>query len=71
MQQTFEDYLFAQLEEPVTLKDGSKAVDAQGNILTKEQAIATNLINKAMKGDIQSIQYIQNLKQFQTKKTKR
>lgn len=61
----------AQLEEPVTLKDGSKAVDANGNVMTKEQAIATNLLNKAMKGDIPSIQYIQNIKQLQSKKTKK
>lgn len=69
--QTFEEYLMAQLEEPVTLKDGSKAVDANGNVMTKEQAIATNLLNKAMKGDIPSIQYIQNIKQLQAKKPKK
>lgn len=70
MEETFEDYLLKQLDAPVILKDGSVAVDANGNPLTKEQAIATNLINNAMKGDIKSIQYINLLKQ-QTKRKKK
>lgn len=62
MQQTFDEYLLKLLDEPVRLKDGSIAKDADGNILTREQAIATNLINKAMQGDYKAIQYINNVK---------
>ena len=68
MDETFEEYLLKQLDAPVILKDGSVAVDANGNPLTKEQAIATNLINNAMKGDIKSIQYINLLKQQSKRK---
>lgn len=70
MEETFEEYLLKQLDAPVILKDGSVAVDANGNPLTKEQAIATNLINNAMKGDIKSIQYINLLKQQSKRKKK-
>jgi len=70
MEETFEEYLLKQLDAPVILKDGSVAVDANGNPLTKEQAIATNLINMAMKGDIKSIQYINLLKQQSKRKKK-
>lgn len=70
MEETFEEYLLKQLDTPVILKDGSVAVDANGNPLTKEQAIATNLINNAMKGDIKSIQYINLLKQQSKRKKK-
>ena len=70
MEETFEEYLLKQLEAPVILKDGSVAVDANGNPLTKEQAIATNLINNAIKGDIKSIQYINLLKQQSKRKKK-
>lgn len=70
MEETFEEYLLKQLDTPVILKSGETAVDAMGNPLTKEQAIATNLINMAMKGDIKSIQYINQLKQ-QAKRKKR
>ena len=30
-------------------------------LLTKQEAIATNLLNQAMKGDIRACQYIQNI----------
>lgn len=66
--ETFEDYLFQILDSPVVLKDGSVAVDANGTPLTKEQAIATNLVNLAMKGDIKSIQYINSLKALKNRK---
>lgn len=70
MDETFEDYLLKQLDSPVILKGGKTAVDAMGNPLTKEQAIATNLINNAMKGDIKSIQYINQIKQQAKRKKK-
>ena len=70
MEETFEEYLLKQLDTPVILKSGETAVDAMGNPLTKEQAIATNLINNAMKGDIKSIQYINLLKQQSKRKKK-
>ena len=49
-QQTMEDYLLAQLNEEVILKDGTQLKAADGHVMTKQEAIATNLINLAMKG---------------------
>ena len=51
-QQTMEDYLLAQLNEEVILKDGTQLKAADGHVMTKQEAIATNLINLAMKGDM-------------------
>ena len=62
MVETFDEYLLKLLDEPVRLKDGTIAQDAAGNVITREQAIATNLINKAMQGDYKAIQYINNVK---------
>ena len=56
-----EDYLLSQLAEPVILKDGSQAVAPDGHVLTKQEAIATNILNLAMKGDIKAAQYINGL----------
>ena len=56
-----EDYLLAQLDTPVILKDGTLAKTPDGKPLTKQQAIATNILNLAMKGDIKAAQYIQSL----------
>lgn len=56
-----EEYLLSQLSEPVILKDGSVARTPDGKPLTKQQAIATNILNQAMKGDIKAAQYIQSL----------
>ena len=39
-QQTMEEYLLSQLDTPVVLKDGSP--------MTKQEAIATNILNLAM-----------------------
>ena len=50
-QQTMEDFLLAQLNDEVVLKDGTKLTAADGHVMTKQEAIATNLINLAMKGD--------------------
>ena len=47
-QQTMEDYLLAQLNEEVILKDGTQLKAADGHVMTKQEAIATNLINLAM-----------------------
>lgn len=60
-QQTMEDYLLAQLNEEVILKDGTQLKAADGHVMTKQEAIATNLINLAMKGDTKAAQYIQNI----------
>ena len=51
MPQTMEDYLLSQLEEQVVLKDGSTLKGQDGHVMTKQEAIAVNLINNAMKGD--------------------
>ena len=45
-----EDFLLAQLNEEVILKDGTQLKAADGHVMTKQEAIATNLINLAMKG---------------------
>ena len=58
-QQTMEDYLLAQLNEEVILKVGTQLKAADGHVMTKQEAIATNLINLAMKGDTKAAQYIQ------------
>lgn len=60
-QQTMEDYLLSQLDQPVILKDGSTALGPDGKPLTKQQAIATNILNLAMKGDVKAAQYIQSI----------
>ena len=60
-QQTMEDYLLAQLNEEVILKDGTQLKAADGHVMTKQEAIAVNLINNAMKGDVKAAQYIQNI----------
>lgn len=69
-QQTMEEYLLSQLDEPVILKDGSTAVAPNGQPLTKQQAIATNILNQAMKGDIKAAQYISNLQKIQQTRRK-
>ena len=60
-QQTMEEYLLSQLDTPVILKDGSTATKADGSPITKQEAIATNILNLAMKGDVKAAQYIQNI----------
>ena len=60
-QQTMEEYLLAQLDTPVILKDGTVATKPDGTPMTKQQAIATNILNLAMKGDVKAAQYIQNI----------
>ena len=47
-QQTMEDFLLQQLQEEVILKDGTQLKAADGHVMTKQEAIATNLINLAM-----------------------
>lgn len=60
-QQTMEDFLLAQLNEEVILKDGTQLKAADGHVMTKQEAIATNILNLAMKGDVKAAQYIQNI----------
>ena len=70
-QQTMEDFLLAQLNEEVILKDGTQLKAADGHVMTKQEAIAVNLINNAMKGDVKAAQYIQNIQlRAQMKKKK-
>ena len=58
---TMEEYLLSQLDTPVLLKDGSIATKPDGSPMTKQEAIATNILNLAMKGDIRAAQYINGL----------
>ena len=58
---TMEEYLLSQLDTPVMLKDGTMMTKPDGSPMTKQEAIATNLMNLAMKGEIKAIQYIQNI----------
>ena len=51
---TMEEYLLSQLDTPVILKDGSTATKADGSPMTKQEAIATNILNLAMKGDVKA-----------------
>ena len=58
---TMEEYLLSQLDTPVLLKDGTMMTKPDGSPMTKQEAIATNILNQAMKGDTRAAQYIQNL----------
>ena len=60
-QQTMEEYLLSQLDTPVVLKDGTMMTKPDGSPMTKQEAIATNILNLAMKGDVKDAQYIQNI----------
>ena len=60
-QQTLEEYLLSQLDTPVVLKDGTMMTKPDGSPMTKQEAIATNILNLAMKGDVKAAQYIQNI----------
>ena len=81
-QSTVEEYLLSQLDDPVIIqeKDNTgkptgetttlKAAD--GHVMTKQEAIATNIVNMAMKGDVKAAQYIQNIQARQSiKKSKK
>ena len=59
---TMEDYMMQQLKSTVVLKDGKTLCDPHdGHALTAEEAIAHNMINAAMKGDVKAAVYIQNV----------
>ena len=60
-QQTMEEYLLSQLDTPVILKDGTMMTKPDGTPMTKQEVIATNILNQAMKGDTRAAQYIQNI----------
>ena len=53
-QQTMEEYLLSQLDTPVVLKDGTMMTKPDGSPMTKQEAIATNILNLAMKGDVKA-----------------
>ena len=63
-EQTMEEYLLSQLQEPVLLKDGTIMQHPDGSPMTKQEAIATNILNQAMKGDLKAATYIQNIQQM-------
>ncbi len=58
---TMEEYLLSQLDTPVILKDGTMMTKPDGTPMTKQEVIATNILNQAMKGDTRAAQYIQNI----------
>lgn len=43
-----EEYLLSQLDTPVVLKDGTMMTKSDGSPMTKQEAIATNILNLAM-----------------------
>ena len=59
--QTLEDFLLSQLDQPVILKEGGHAMGPDGKPLTKQQAIAMNLLNQAMKGDIKAAEFVMRI----------
>ena len=48
-------------DEEMVLKDGTMMTKPDGSPMTKQEAIATNILNLAMKGDVKAAQYIQNI----------
>lgn len=65
MEKTLEDILLEQLDQPVTLRNGSVAVNPRtGEPLMPEEAICMSIMQKAMKGDIQAASYINNVKKM-------
>ena len=59
--QTLEDFLLSQLDQPVILKEGGQAMGPDGKPLTMQQAIAMNLLNQAMKGDIKAAEFVMRI----------
>ena len=59
--QTLEDFLLSQLDQPVILKEGGQAMGPDGKPLTKQHAIAMNLLNQAMKGDIKAAEFVMRI----------
>ncbi len=53
--------MLSQLDTPVVLKDGTEMKAPDGHVMTKQEAIATDILNMAMKGDVKAAQYIQNI----------
>ena len=47
-QMTIEEYLLSQLDTPVVLKDGTMMTKPDGSPMTKQEAIATNILKLAM-----------------------
>lgn len=62
---TMEEYLLSQLDQPVILKSGEVAKNPDtGEPLTKNEAIAINILNLAMKGDLKAAQFVMNLQKL-------
>lgn len=62
-QMTMEEYLLRQLDTPVVLKSGEVMKAQDGHPMTKQEAIATTILNNAMKGDLNAARYIQALQE--------
>lgn len=62
-QMTMEEYLLQQLDTPVVLKSGEVMKAQDGHAMTKQEAIATTILNNAMKGDLNAARYIQSLQE--------
>ncbi len=62
-QMTMEEYLLRQLDTPVVLKNGKEMKAQDGHTMTKQEAIATTILNNAMKGDLNAARYIQSLQE--------
>ena len=65
-QQTMEDFLLSQLDMPAIAKNKEsgkmeEVKAADGHVMSKAELIATTILNNAMKGDLKSAQYIQNI----------
>lgn len=59
---TMEEYLLSQLDKVALSKDKKTITDpVDGHELTKQELIATSILNQAMKGDIKAAQYISSL----------
>lgn len=63
---TMEDYLLSQLDTPLYVRNKTTGEfepvkKDDGSPMTKKEAIATNLLNMAIKGDVRAAQYIQSI----------
>ena len=56
-QQTMEEYLLSQLDTPVVLKDGTMMTKPDGSPMTKQEAIATNILRRKPKGKVNPRRY--------------
>lgn len=63
-QPTLQEYIIARLDQPVLVKGGGFAKDpADGHTLTATEAIAMNIMQNALNGDLKAAQFIMQLEQ--------